>query len=134
MAARPRRDRHGALQRGNADRVPARVSIPYWVAASLSGAAGGRALVPAGVGSRRDPASVLAQGDEELSSRSVASGRHRNRNGAYLLVPSPGETCTYASPTRDNPRASTFGMCELVTIAPSTGRRTWPPCVWPATM
>ena len=63
------------------------------------------------------------------SSSSVASGRQRKRNGANLLVPSPGETWTNASPIRMRPEARRRGRCEFVTSAPTSGMRTWPPCV-----
>ncbi|TMK31501.1 MAG: hypothetical protein E6G61_03125, partial [Actinobacteria bacterium] len=64
----------------------------------------------------------------------MTSGRQRNRNGAYLLVPRPGEMCAYAFPIRTNPDAIRLGTSELVTRAPTSGNRTCPPCVWPNTM
>ena len=43
------------------------------------------------------------------SSSNVASGRQKNRNGAYLLVPRPGETFTIALPMRISPLTSRDG-------------------------
>src|SRR5919107_5783065 len=61
-----------------------------------------------------------------------ASGRQANRNGAYLLVPRPAETCSQLDPQRDRPRTRSRGRSQLVTSAPTPGRRTCPPWVWPA--
>ena len=57
-----------------------------------------------------------------------------NRNGANLLVPRPGEMCTYERPILVSPRARRGGTLEFETSAPITGSRTCPPWVWPDTM
>ena len=63
---------------------------------------------------------------------SDASGRQANRNGAYLLVPSPAETCSQLDPQRDSPRTRSRGRSQLVTSAPTPGRRTCPQSSFPA--
>ncbi|HET6791833.1 MAG TPA: hypothetical protein VFI35_09650 [Actinomycetota bacterium] len=64
----------------------------------------------------------------------MASGRHQNRNGAYLLVPSPRDVWSTADPIRTSPDANARGIEQLVTSAPIQGSRTWPPWVCPATI
>ena len=62
----------------------------------------------------RSPAVALAGPGARRSSSRVASGGHRNRNGAYLLVPRPGETCTNDPPIRISPDTRRRGRCEFV--------------------
>src|SRR5438067_4697167 len=68
------------------------------------------------------------------SSSTHTSGRHANRNVAYIDVPRPALTCSHESPSRCTPRAIERGRSLLVTSAPKPGRHTCPPCVWQHTI
>src|SRR4029453_5054547 len=63
-----------------------------------------------------------------------ASGGHAKRTGGGGWVPRPAETCSHddVGGHRCRPRAIERGRPQLVTSAPTNGRRPWPPWVWPA--
>ena len=71
----------------------------------------------------------MAQGQAlGTTSRSDASGRQANRNGAYLLVPRPAETCSQLDPSATAPHL----VPRQVAVGhqrPHPGRRTCPPWV-----
>jgi len=69
---------------------------------------------------------------ERRSSSHTAVGRQPKRNGANLLVPRPGESDSHEPAMRMSPLARRGGSALFVTSAPTSGRRTCPPCVCPA--
>jgi hypothetical protein len=95
--------------------------------------------------SRRRPWWPATSGSSPRSSRSsaerLAAARGawpragtRSGNGAYLLVPRPGDRYIRAEPMRIRPLARRRGIVEFVTSGPTSGSRTWPPWVCPARM
>src|SRR5690348_10083893 len=93
------------------------------VRARGGGRSAARGVSPAGAG---PPRCVYPGGAFGTSSITVASGRQRKRKGAYLLVPSPGDTCITAGGIIDSPFAIRVGRWLFVTSAPTNGIRTCP--------
>ena len=60
-------------------------------------------------------------------------GRAQEPERRVLARPQTGRDVHERSPHPDQPGHQTPGRCEFVTRAPTSGSRTWPPCVCPAT-